>query len=84
VVTIDCGPVSKLDAKPDATDEEIRITLGGVLCRCFAHGLRNQTAAYRPVHGLCVAVRAPQSEIACGITVQVSGQSRDLCSRVFD
>lgn len=26
-----------LDAKPDASDEEIREALGGVLCRCFAH-----------------------------------------------
>lgn len=26
-----------LDAKPDASDEEIRIALGGVLCRCFTH-----------------------------------------------
>ena len=26
-----------LDAKPDASDEEIRDALGGVLCRCFAH-----------------------------------------------
>jgi nicotinate dehydrogenase subunit A len=26
-----------LDAKPDATDQEIREALGGVLCRCFAH-----------------------------------------------
>src|SRR4051795_7245718 len=26
-----------LDAKPNAPDEEIRIALGGVLCRCFAH-----------------------------------------------
>jgi nicotinate dehydrogenase subunit A len=26
-----------LDAKPDASDEDIRDALGGVLCRCFAH-----------------------------------------------
>lgn len=26
-----------LDAKPDASDDEIRIAMGGVLCRCFAH-----------------------------------------------
>ncbi len=26
-----------LDAKPHATDQEIRESLGGVLCRCFAH-----------------------------------------------
>lgn len=26
-----------LDEKPDATDEEIRGALGGVLCRCFTH-----------------------------------------------
>lgn len=26
-----------LDEKPDASDEEIRQALGGVLCRCFAH-----------------------------------------------
>lgn len=26
-----------LDAKPDATDQEIRESLGGVLCRCFTH-----------------------------------------------
>jgi nicotinate dehydrogenase subunit A len=26
-----------LDEKPDASDEEIREALGGVLCRCFAH-----------------------------------------------
>ena len=26
-----------LDAKPHATDEDIREALGGVLCRCFAH-----------------------------------------------
>jgi nicotinate dehydrogenase subunit A len=26
-----------LDKKPDASDAEIRISLGGVLCRCFTH-----------------------------------------------
>ena len=26
-----------LDAKPGASDQEIRIALGGVLCRCFTH-----------------------------------------------
>jgi len=26
-----------LDAKPAASDEEIRVALGGVLCRCFTH-----------------------------------------------
>jgi nicotinate dehydrogenase subunit A len=26
-----------LDAKPDASDSEIRDALGGVLCRCFTH-----------------------------------------------
>jgi nicotinate dehydrogenase subunit A len=26
-----------LDEKPDASDEEIREALGGVLCRCFTH-----------------------------------------------
>lgn len=26
-----------LDAKPDASDSEIRTALGGVLCRCFTH-----------------------------------------------
>ena len=26
-----------LDQNPDASDEEIRTALGGVLCRCFAH-----------------------------------------------
>lgn len=26
-----------LDSKPAASDEEIRIALGGVLCRCFTH-----------------------------------------------
>src|ERR1039457_1899005 len=26
-----------LDGKPDASDEEIRIALAGVLCRCFTH-----------------------------------------------
>ena len=26
-----------LDQKPNASDEEIRDALGGVLCRCFAH-----------------------------------------------
>jgi nicotinate dehydrogenase subunit A len=26
-----------LDQKPDATDDDIRQALGGVLCRCFAH-----------------------------------------------
>jgi nicotinate dehydrogenase subunit A len=26
-----------LDEKPNATDEEIREALGGVVCRCFAH-----------------------------------------------
>jgi nicotinate dehydrogenase subunit A len=26
-----------LDAKPDASDAEIRGALGGVLCRCFTH-----------------------------------------------
>jgi nicotinate dehydrogenase subunit A len=26
-----------LDGNPDASDQEIRIALGGVLCRCFTH-----------------------------------------------
>lgn len=26
-----------LDGKPDAFDQDIRIALGGVLCRCFTH-----------------------------------------------
>jgi len=26
-----------LDLKPEASDEEIRVALGGVLCRCFTH-----------------------------------------------
>jgi nicotinate dehydrogenase subunit A len=26
-----------LDVKPDASDQEIRDALGGILCRCFAH-----------------------------------------------
>jgi len=26
-----------LDGKPGASDEEIRVALGGVLCRCFTH-----------------------------------------------
>ena len=26
-----------LDGKPDASDQEIRDALGGILCRCFAH-----------------------------------------------
>jgi nicotinate dehydrogenase subunit A len=26
-----------LDVKPDASDQEIRDALGGVLCRCYAH-----------------------------------------------
>jgi nicotinate dehydrogenase subunit A len=26
-----------LDAKPTASDEDVRIALGGVLCRCFTH-----------------------------------------------
>jgi nicotinate dehydrogenase subunit A len=26
-----------LDAKPDASDQEIREALGGILCRCFTH-----------------------------------------------
>ena len=26
-----------LDAKPEASDEEIRVALGSVLCRCFTH-----------------------------------------------
>jgi nicotinate dehydrogenase subunit A len=26
-----------LDAKPHASDEEIRKAMGGILCRCFAH-----------------------------------------------
>jgi nicotinate dehydrogenase subunit A len=26
-----------LDEKPDASDQEIRAALGGVLCRCFTH-----------------------------------------------
>src|SRR6202161_1732193 len=26
-----------LDGKPDASDQEIRVALGGVLCRCFTH-----------------------------------------------
>src|SRR5579862_7425881 len=28
---------SVLDGKPDASDQEIRDALGGVLCRCFTH-----------------------------------------------
>jgi nicotinate dehydrogenase subunit A len=28
---------SVLDGKPGASDEEIRIALGGILCRCFTH-----------------------------------------------
>lgn len=26
-----------LDANPDASDEQVRVALGGVLCRCFTH-----------------------------------------------
>lgn len=26
-----------LDGKPDASDDDIRVALGGVLCRCFTH-----------------------------------------------
>lgn len=26
-----------LDANPDATDQDMRVALGGILCRCFAH-----------------------------------------------
>ena len=26
-----------LDGKPDASDQEIRAALGGILCRCFTH-----------------------------------------------
>jgi nicotinate dehydrogenase subunit A len=26
-----------LDARPDASDDDIRVALGGVLCRCFTH-----------------------------------------------
>src|ERR1700684_3410665 len=26
-----------LDGKPGASDDEIRVALGGVLCRCFTH-----------------------------------------------
>lgn len=26
-----------LDAKPDASDQEVRDAMGGVLCRCFTH-----------------------------------------------
>jgi len=26
-----------LDVKPGASDEDIRIAVGGVLCRCFTH-----------------------------------------------
>jgi nicotinate dehydrogenase subunit A len=26
-----------LDVKPDASDQEIRAALGGILCRCFTH-----------------------------------------------
>jgi nicotinate dehydrogenase subunit A len=42
-----------LDAKPDATDQEIREALGGVLCRCFAHtrmvrAVRRYADARRP------------------------------------
>ena len=41
-----------LDGKPDASDEEIRIALGGVLCRCFTHtrmlrAIRNYADANR-------------------------------------
>jgi aerobic-type carbon monoxide dehydrogenase small subunit (CoxS/CutS family) len=26
-----------LEVKPDASDQEIRAALGGILCRCFTH-----------------------------------------------
>jgi len=34
-----------LDGKPEASDEEIRTALGGVLCRCFTH-----TRMLRAIH----------------------------------
>jgi nicotinate dehydrogenase subunit A len=42
-----------LDLKPDASDEEIRDALGGVLCRCFTHtrmfrAIRKYADAKRP------------------------------------
>jgi nicotinate dehydrogenase subunit A len=41
-----------LDVKPDASDQEIRDALGGILCRCFAHtrmlrAIRNYAEARR-------------------------------------
>jgi nicotinate dehydrogenase subunit A len=41
-----------LDGKPEASDEEIRVALGGVLCRCFTHtrmlrAIRKYAAANR-------------------------------------
>jgi len=42
-----------LDAKPDASDQEIRDALSGVLCRCFVHtrmlrAIRKYAEARRP------------------------------------
>jgi nicotinate dehydrogenase subunit A len=41
-----------LDGNPDASDQEIRVALGGVLCRCFTHtrmlrAIRNYADANR-------------------------------------
>lgn len=42
-----------LDAKPDASDREIRDALGGVLCRCFTH-----TRMLRAIHKYAEARRS--------------------------
>jgi nicotinate dehydrogenase subunit A len=44
---------SVLDVKPEASDQEIREALGGVLCRCFTHtrmlrAIRKYAEAARP------------------------------------
>lgn len=42
-----------LDVKPDASDQEIRDALGGVLCRCFTH-----TRMLRAIRKYAEAIRA--------------------------
>jgi nicotinate dehydrogenase subunit A len=42
-----------LDVKPDASDQEIRDALGGVLCRCFTH-----TRMLRAIRKYAEATRA--------------------------
>ena len=42
-----------LDTKPDASDQEIRDALGGILCRCFTH-----TRMLRAIRKYAEAIRA--------------------------